>query len=166
FRLLSNQLPKGEEDLNPLVGAVSRSAPPGAAAEPIAAWEDQIQLVGVKMPKSVGRGDRFEATFIYKIVKPVTRPWKVFVHIDAAAPPRIIGDHSFAGGHCPASTFQPGDYIIDKFQVKVPDSANRAQHAVWTGFFVGSAGNYTNMKVTTGKPDDNNRVQIGAIEVR
>jgi 4-amino-4-deoxy-L-arabinose transferase-like glycosyltransferase len=166
FRLLSNKLLDGEEDLNPLVGAVSRTPPPGAAAEPLAAWEDQIQLVGIKMPKRVERGDTFEATFIYKIVKTVTRPWKVFVHIDASAPPRIIGDHPFAGGHCPISTFQPGDYVIDRFEVKVPDSANRASHAVWTGLFVGSAGNYTNMKVTIGKPDDNNRVQIGAIEVR
>ena len=119
-----------------------------------------------EIPKSVERGDTAELTFIYKIVKPVTRPWKVFVHIDSKAPPRIIGDHPFAGGYCPASTFQAGDYVIDRFDVRVPDSANRGEHRVWTGFFVGSAGNYTNMNVTTGTPDDNNRVDIGAIQVR
>jgi 4-amino-4-deoxy-L-arabinose transferase-like glycosyltransferase len=166
FRLLSNKLPDGEEDLNPLNDAVSRTPPKGVRSAPLAGWEDQIELVGAILPTKVERGARFEATFIYKIGKPVTRPWKVFVHIDAKAPPRIIGDHGFAGGHCPISTFQPGDYVIDRFEVKVPDSANRGEHRVWTGLFVGSAGNYTNMKVTTGTPDDNNRVDIGTIEVR
>ena len=166
FRLLSNKLLEGEEDLNPLVGAVSRTPPEGVRATPLAGWDGQIELVGATLPKSVSRGETFEATFIYKIVKPVTRPWKVFVHIDGKAPPRIIGDHAFAGGHCPASTFQPGDYVIDEFAARVPGSATRGEHRVWVGFFVGSAGNYTNMKVTTGTPDDNNRVDIGAIQVR
>ena len=166
FRLLSNKLLEGEEDLNPLVGVVSRTPPEGARPAPLAAWDGQVELVGARMPKSVERGETVELTFLYKIVKPVTRPWKVFVHIDAKAPPRIIGDHPFAGGHCPMSTFQAGDYVTDSFQLRVPDSANRGEHRVWTGFFVGSAGNYTNMKVTTGEPDDNNRVDIGAIQVR
>jgi hypothetical protein len=166
FRLLSNKLLEGEEDLNPLVDTVSRTPPKGIDSAPRAAWDGQIELVGAEIPKSVERGDTAEVTFIYKIVKPVTRPWKVFVHIDSKAPPRIIGDHPFAGGYCPASTFQAGDYVIDRFDVRVPDSANRGEHRVWTGFFVGSAGNYTNMKVTTGTPDDNNRVDIGAIQVR
>ena len=166
FRLLSNKLLEGEEDLNPLVGAVSRTPPEGVRSAPLAGWDGQIELVGATLPKSVERGETFEATFIYKIVKPVTRPWKVFVHIDGKAPPRIIGDHAFVGGHCPASTFQPGDYVIDEFAARVPGSATRGEHRVWVGFFVGSAGNYTNMKVTTGTPDDNNRVDIGAIQVR
>jgi hypothetical protein len=167
FRLLSNQLPEGEKDLNPLVTAVRRSPPEGVRAEPLAVFEEQIELIGVKMPASVGRGDKFDMTLIYKVVKPVTRPWKVFVHIDYKAPPRIIGDHGVAGGHCPMSTFQPGDYIVDQFEVKAGDrNFNRGKYTVWTGFFVGGSGQYTNMKVTTGKPDDNNRVEIGTIEVR
>ncbi|HEU5056421.1 MAG TPA: hypothetical protein VFU21_07840, partial [Kofleriaceae bacterium] len=166
FRLLSNKLLDGEEDLNPLVGLVSRTPPEGARSAPMVSWEGQVELVGATMPKSISRGSTAEMTFIYRIVKPVTRPWKVFVHIDAQAPPRIIGDHPFAGGHCPMSTFQAGDYVLDRFAFRVPDSANRGEHHVWIGFFVGSAGNYTNMKVTSPEPDDNNRVDIGTIQVR
>ena len=165
YFLLSNQLRPGEKDENPLIDAVRRT-PPERIDHPMSVnFEDQIELVGVNMPRRVSRGSEFEMVLIYKILKPVTRPWKIFVHIDG--PARIGADHSPAGGHCAMSYFQPGDYVIDRHTVVAGDMTHpKTTYRVWTGFFVGSGGNFTNMKVKSGgKPDRDHRVPIGSIEI-
>jgi 4-amino-4-deoxy-L-arabinose transferase-like glycosyltransferase len=168
FLLVSNRLPAGEVDQNPLARAIRRTPPDDIQKKLQVNFDDQIELIGVNMPQRVGRGDRFEMTLFYKVQKPVSRPWKIFVHVNApGAPANINGDHAPIRGRCSMSYFQAGDYIVDSFEVKAGDMTfPRTSYRVFTGFFVGGSGNYTNMKALSGDPDENNRVPIGSIQVR
>jgi hypothetical protein len=168
FLLFSNKLGPGEVDQNPLARAIRRTPPAQIRHKLSVNFDDQIELIGVDMPQRVGRGDKFEMTLYYKVLKSVSRPWKIFVHLNApGAPANINGDHAPIRGRCSMSYFQPGDYIVDTFEVKAGDmSFPKSNYRVFTGFFVGSSGNYTNMKALSGNPDENNRVPIGTIQVR
>ncbi|HLU67073.1 MAG TPA: glycosyltransferase family 39 protein [Kofleriaceae bacterium] len=166
YMLLSNQLRDGEEDRNPLIQAIRRTPPQGIQKRLSVNFDDQIELIGVNMPRSVERGEEFEMTLFYKVLAPVKRPWKIFVHIDSSSV-RINGDHAPIGGHCSTSYFQPGDYIVDRHTIKAGDVTNpKTTYRVWTGFFHGSGGRDNNMKPLTGNPDPDRRVPIGTIEVR
>jgi hypothetical protein len=163
--LVSNKLRKGETDLNPLATAIV-SKPPKVGREIQVNYEDQIELIGVDIPESVDKGSTLTITFYYKILKKVSRPWKVFAHIDGPSS-RVIGDHKPVGGLCSLSYFMPGDYVIDRFEVKAGGVTDRAgMYKIWAGFFVGSAGNYTNMKVMSGNADKDNRVHVGSVRFK
>jgi hypothetical protein len=165
YMLLSNQLRSGEKDLNPLLKAVQRNLPDKIDHRLTVNFDNQIELIGVSMPRRVDRGSEFEMTLFYKILKPVTRPWKIFVHIDG--PARINGDHTPVNGHCAMSYFQPGDYVIDRHTIKAGDiTYPKTSYQVWTGFFVGSGGPSNNMKPLSGDPDKDSRVPIGHLELR
>jgi hypothetical protein len=168
FLLFSNKLPPGEVDQNPLARAIRRTPPTEIRTKMSVNFDDQIELIGVDMPQRVGRGEKFEMTLYYKVLKPVSRPWKIFVHVNApGAPANINGDHAPIRGRCSMSYFQTGDYIVDTFEVKAGDMTfPKTNYRIFTGFFVGSSGNYTNMKALSGNPDENNRVPIGTIQVR
>jgi 4-amino-4-deoxy-L-arabinose transferase-like glycosyltransferase len=168
FLLVSNQLRAGETDQNPLNRAIRRTPPDNIQKKLSANFDDQIELIGVNMPRSVARGKKFRMTLFYKVLKPVKRPWKIFVHVNAPTAPRNInGDHAPIRGRCSTTYFQPGDYIVDTFEVKAGDmSYPKTTYQVFTGFFVGGSGNFTNMKALSGKPDAQDRVPIGSIQVR
>jgi 4-amino-4-deoxy-L-arabinose transferase-like glycosyltransferase len=168
FLLVSNQLRAGEADQNPLNRAIRRTPPDNIKKKLSANFDDQIELIGVNMPRSVARGKKFRMTLFYKVLEPVKRPWKIFVHLNApSAPHNITGDHAPIRGRCSTTYFQPGDYIVDTFEVKAGDmSYPKTTYQVFTGFFVGGSGNFTNMKALSGKPDKLDRVPIGSIQVR
>jgi hypothetical protein len=176
--LFSNQLRDGERDEHPLAAALvrdhsaDRGEPPDfrlpEGARPLDfVFEDTLHLVGVVMPESVERGEKLEATLYFKVLKPVGRNWKVFVHIDSGAS-RIIGDHDPIGGTCGTSFFRKGDIVVDRFSVKaggMVEGTPRTSFQVFAGFFTGSSPNFTNMKVSRGKADENNRVNLGTLRV-
>ena len=168
FLLFSNQLRPGEVDQNPLGTAIRRTPPTGIKKKLSASFDGQIELIGVNLPERVARGKKFQMTLFYKVLKPVTRPWKIFVHVNAPnAPANITGDHAPIRGRCSTTYFQPGDYIVDTFEVKAGDvSYPKTTYQVFTGFFVGGSGNYTNMKALSGNPDERDRVPVGSIQVR
>jgi hypothetical protein len=168
FLLLSNQLGEGERDHNPLADAIVRTPPADLGAPLSFEFEDTIRLLGVRMPAEVERGDSFEVTLIFEVLKPITRNWKIFVHFDSGSS-RFQGDHAPIRERCGTSFFQPGDVVVDRFTVKagsMVDGTPKTTYQVFTGFFVGSNPNYTNMKVSKGEADDNNRVKIGTIRLR
>jgi hypothetical protein len=166
--LLSNRLGPGERDQNPLSRAILREPPSGIDRPLDIVYQDTIQIIGVSMPARVDRGDTFSMTFYYKILKPVGRNWKVFVHFDHGSD-RFQGDHTPIRNRCGTSFFQAGDYVVDTFEVKAGSLAEgtpKAAYRIYAGFFVGASGNYTNMKVTKGEADDNNRVTVGTITLK
>ena len=167
--LLSNQPYPGRSDKNPLATAIVREPPPGIEQVPYATYDDQIELVGVKMPASVKRNSDFEVTLTYRVKAAVNGSWQVFVHFDKGAL-RFNGDHWPIRQRCQTSMWQAGDYVIDKFSVNAGDpSFPRDDFEVWTGFFTGSNPNWRNMPVSSareGLQDKVNRVKIGTIRLR
>ncbi len=153
-------------DRNPLARYIVREKPKNISKPLDINFDDKLQLIGVDMPDAVSRGDSFKMRLYYKVVKPIRRGYQVFVHFDGAGV-RFQGDHWPVNKRCGTNFWQPGAYIIDEFTVEAGSKGHAATtYQVWTGLFVGSAGNWENMKAVTGNPDDNNRVNIGAIRLK
>ncbi len=165
FLLLSNQLKNGETDQNPLSRSVLRQRPTNIQKPLDIDFDDKLQLIGVNMPQRVGRGDKFEMTLFFEVRKRIGKNWKIFVHFDGGGM-RFQGDHDPIKGRCGTSYWQPGDYIVDTFEVEAGGlTYKKTAYRTWIGLFVGSAGNWTNMKVISGEHDENNRVAVGSVQV-
>ena len=153
--LLSNRL-DGATDKNPLRTAIVHDEPAPIRTRPKGrvVWDGKIQLLGWDIPKTVARGQRFEITLYYKILAPVGGAWKTLMHFDGPSGRVGNGDHEPIGGRCPTSTWQLGDYIIDRFTTSAGGGAFPAGvHDVWLGFFTGAAPNWKNMSVSEAPGD-------------
>ena len=166
--LLSNRV-DGTTDKNPLRTAIVHDEPRDIPQRPKGrvVFDGRIQLLGWDIPRTVSRGARFDVTLYYKILQPVGGTWKTLMHFDGAAGRAGIGDHDPISGRCPTSTWQLGDYIIDRFTTSAGGGAYpRGVYDVWTGFFTGAAPNWKNMTVSEAPGDmrDNvDRVKITTI---
>ncbi|HEX7836814.1 MAG TPA: hypothetical protein VF469_05090, partial [Kofleriaceae bacterium] len=166
--LLSNRV-DGTTDKNPLRTAILHEEPKAIPFRPKGkvVWDNRIQLLGWDLPRKVARGERFDVTLYYKILQPVGGSWKTLMHFDGRAGRAGNGDHDPIGGRCPTSTWQLGDYIIDRFTASAGGGAfPGGPHDVWIGFFTGSNPNWRNMTVSEAPGDmrDNvDRVKITTI---
>jgi len=166
--LLSNRV-DGTTDKNPLRTVIVHDEPKDIRFRPKGkvVWDGRIQLLGWDLPRTVARGARFEIALYYKILAPVGSNWKTLMHFDGSGGRAGNGDHEPIGGRCPTSTWQLGDYIIDRFTTSVGGGASaRGVHDVWLGFFTGAAPSWKNMPVSEAPGDmrDNvDRVKITTI---
>ncbi len=152
-------------DQNPLARDIVRTPPQGIVRPLSINFDDKLEIIGVDMPRTMKRGSTFEARIYYRVLKPIRRNWQVFVHFDGGGV-RFQADHYPVNKRCGTNYWQPGDYIIDRFTVDPGNVAKSGtNYTVWTGLFVGRAGNWENMKAKSGNPDSNNRVSIGTIRV-
>ncbi len=157
---------RGLLDRNPLARYILRDKPSSIQTPLDINFDNKLQLIGMDMPESAKRGSRFTMRLYYKVLKPIRRSFQVFVHFDGAGV-RFQGDHWPVKKRCGTNYWQQGAYVVDEFEVEAGTSGHAAtNYKVWTGLFVGSAGNWENMKATTGNPDDNNRVSIGSLRLK
>jgi hypothetical protein len=166
--LLSNRLPDGwETDDNPLKTSIVREPPTDIRFPLSVNFDDEIELIGATYPARVDRGSSFELVLYYKVLAKPKRNWQIFVHFDGGGHRPFQGDHWPLDNTCGTSYWQPGDYVIDRFEVTAGDVATaKREYQLWAGFFVGSSGNWTNMTVKSAEKDDNNRAPIGTIIVQ
>jgi hypothetical protein len=166
--LLSNRL-DGAEDRNPLRTAIVHDEPKDIPHRPKGrvVWDSRIQLLGWDVPRSAARGARIDITLYYRILQPVGGSWKTLLHVDGATGRAGIGDHDPIAGRCPTSTWQLGDYIIDRFTTSAGGGAfPSGSYEVWTGFFTGSNPNWKNMPISEAPGDMRDtvdRVKIASI---
>jgi hypothetical protein len=168
--LLSNKL-DGGSDRNPLARAILRVEPTKdikTRPQSKIVFEDKIELIGWTLPARVGKGDDFTVTLYFKVLQPVGGAWKIFAHFDSqAGGPRFQGDHDPINNRCQTSFWQKDDYIVDTFKVEAGDmSSLTGGYTAWIGFFVGSSGNWKNMKVSAAPKDgkdDADRVKLGTM---
>jgi 4-amino-4-deoxy-L-arabinose transferase-like glycosyltransferase len=165
FFLLSNQLASGETDESPIAKAFHREPPARFDRQVQANWEDTVELLGVDMPESVEKGDRFKVTLWFKVKKRFAQSQQIFMHFDGAGV-RFQGDHFPVA--CNTQFWQPGDIVSDTHTVTAaPDITHpRTTYTLNMGFFTGSFGSWKNMTVVQGNRDGNNRVPVGTIRVR
>lgn len=166
--LLSNRL-DGAEDRNPLRASILHDEPKDIPRRPKGrvVWDNRIQLLGWDVPRAVPGGSRFEITLYYKILQPVGGSWKTLLHIDGPGGRAGIGDHDPIGGRCPTSTWQLGDYIVDRFTTSAGGGVfPGGSYDVWTGFFTGSNPSWRNMTISEAPSDMRDtvdRVKIATI---
>lgn len=167
--LLSNRV-DGTTDKNPLRTAIVHEEPKGIQTRPKTqvVWDNKIELLGWDVPRTVARSSPFEVTIYYKILQTVGGNWKSLMHVDGPSGRAGNGDHDPIAGRCPTSTWQPGDYIIDRFTTRVGGVFPGGVYDVWIGFFTGSNPNWRNMPVALPKlpsemRDNADRVKITTV---
>lgn len=162
FLLLSNRLKSGEKDRNPLSRAILREPPQGIATPLSVNYDNMVELIGVTMPAVAGRGDTFEMTLYFKVLRPVGGNWKIFLHFDGGGL-RFQGDHDPIGGRCGTQFWQQGDYIVDTVTVEAGNfTYSKTNYAVLVGFFRGSHGNWKNMDVVSAQTANGSQLEVDA----
>ncbi|HEY4395386.1 MAG TPA: glycosyltransferase family 39 protein [Polyangia bacterium] len=174
FLLLTNQLEPGEREQNPLTkdvwmppaGASSDAKPPWTWRIPISAtFENTIELVGVTFPKEVRRPGRIPLDLYFRVKAKPPGGYKIFVHFDGPAAPRVIGDHDPVGHTFGTSFWLPGEYVHDHYETDVPLMTTPAgTYVVYMGFWPGGEGK--RLKITDGPNDGQDRVRLGELEIK
>jgi hypothetical protein len=180
FLLITNRLDPGQQDQNPLKknvwmppggGAVSSAAtegvrPPWTWRVPVAAtFGDSIELVGADFPETVRRPGKIPLDLIFRVKTRPPGSYKIFLHFDGPAAPRLIGDHDPLNKSFGTSFWLPGEFIRDHYETDVPLMTTPAgTYNVFVGFWPGGEGK--RLKVTQGSHDGVDRVRLGSIEIK
>lgn len=181
FLLLSNHLAPGQDDQNPLRKNVWMAAtnpatsggqwspaehPPWSWRVPLAAtFGDAVELVGANFPESIRRPASLRLELFFRIRARVPGAYKIFVHLDGPATPRVIGDHDPVGKSFPTTSWLPGEYIRDSYDIDLPLMTTPAgQYHVFFGFWPGGEGK--RLHITSGPNDGSDRLPLGTIDVR
>jgi hypothetical protein len=162
--LAASQPVAGKEDRNPLTRFVKRDVPPVQHALH-ADFEGKVELIGydLELPRgtSVGPGQSFRITWIWRAKQSGVGSYEVFLHLDAENQ-RINGDHEPVDGKYPVRLWDQGDVIIDRHEVSIPATSPAGMYALYVGLFRGES----RMKITEGPRDDTDRVRAGTIRVQ
>jgi hypothetical protein len=162
--LAANQPVAGITNENPLARFVVRE-PPHVQHKVGALYEDAVELVGYDLklprPSSVGAGQSFEITWVWRALKSNIGSYKVFLHIDSGSQ-RINGDHEPVDGTYPVRLWDEGDVILDRQTVSVPATSPPGTYTLYVGFYRGDS----RLKVTQGSEDGAGRVRAGTVQVQ
>lgn len=181
FLLLSNRLESGERDANPLKKDVwvaptnptqnggqwnASEHPPWTWRVPVSAtFGDAIELVGAGYPESVRRPGKIPFELFFRVKARPPGGFKIFVHFDGPATPRVIGDHDPVGKAFPTANWLPGEYVRDLTEVDVPLMTTPAgTYQIYMGFWPGGEGR--RLKITQGPNDGADRVRVGTIDIK
>ncbi len=164
--LVSNKLPQGARDKNPLTTLFSPTPP--ANEKKLVSFKEGLSIVGMKIPSKVSSGDTFEIVLHLRVDKQISRDWKLLVHIDPLhKAQRVNADHALIEGKCASNYWPVGMYVTERFSVRAPSSAGKWK--LWSGFFYGGQSNFKNMTVeskTQGvEVDRDNRVALKVLVV-
>jgi len=181
FLLLSNRLEPGERDDNPLRKNVwmaptdptknggqwnAAEHPPWQWRIPLAAtFADAIELVGAQYPQVVRRPGKVPLELFFRVKARPPAGFKIFVHFDGPATPRVIGDHDPVGKTFPTANWLPGEYVRDLYEVEVPLMTTPAgTYQIYMGFWPGGDGR--RLKITQGPNDGSDRLRVGTVDIK
>jgi hypothetical protein len=173
FLLLTNKLDAGERDQNPLTkdvwmppAGVADAKPPWTWRIPVSAtFENAIELVGANFPAEVRRPGKIPLDLYFRVKAKPPGGYKIFVHFDGPAAPRVIGDHDPVNHAFGTSFWLPGEYVHDHSDTDVPLMTTPAgTYVVYLGFWPGGDGK--RLKITDGPNDGQDRVRIGQLEIK
>jgi hypothetical protein len=173
FLLLTNRLEGSERDENPLRQNVwtpppdnPGATPPWQTRVPVAAtFGDAIELIGADFPATVRRPGKIPLDLVFRVKTRPPGSYKIFLHFDGPAAPRVIGDHDPVNHTFGTSFWLPGEYVRDHYETDIPLMTTPAgTYTVFMGFWPGGEGK--RLKVTAGPNDGNDRVRLGTIEIK
>ena len=181
FLLLSNRLDAGETDQNPLRNNVwmaptspvandgkwnPNEKPPWSWRVPAAAtFADTIELVGANFPETLRRPGKITLELFFRVKSHPPSGYKIFVHVDGPASPRLLGDHDPVGKTFPTANWLPGEYIRDVYDIDAPLMTTPAgTYRILVGFWPGGDGK--RLKITAGPNDGADRLLLGSLEIK
>jgi hypothetical protein len=155
----------GTPDQNPLTRFVKREVPPMQV--PLQAnFDGKVELLGynLEFPQggtSVGPGQTFHISWIWRAKQSDLGAYQVFLHVDSNDQ-RINGDHDPVDGKYPVRLWDVGDIVIDRQAISVPATSPAGVYTLFVGLFRGES----RLKVIEGPRDDQDRVNAGTIRVQ
>lgn len=165
--LASNEL-WNQPDENPLSPFLLQR-PPDHIQHPVdGQFEDKLKALGWDIVDEEGAlvayvvpGRTYRTRFYYRVLRPLRKKWKAFLHIDGYGR-RQTGDHDVMGGRYPTTHWRSGDVIIDEHVLELQPNILPGKYLVLYGFF--SSGD-NRLKITRGN-HHKNRLKGGTLEVR
>jgi len=181
FLLLSNQLEAGEPDENPLLKYVwtaptnpldhggqfnPAEKPPWTWRVPLSAtFGNAIEVVGANFPETIRRPGKVSVELIFRAKAKVPPAYKIFIHVDGPASPRLNGDHDPVGKAFPTLNWLPGEYIRDVYDIDAPLMTTPAgTYKIYFGFWPGGEGK--RLPITQGPNDGADRLYVGNVEIK
>ena len=126
---------------------------------------DAVELIGAEFPQSVRRPGKIPLDLYFHVKAKVPGSYKIFLHFDGPAAPRVIGDHDPVNHAFGTNYWLPGEIIRDHYVTDVPLMTTPAgTYTVYMGFWPGGEGK--RLKVTQGNQDGADRVRLGTIEIK
>ncbi|MCO4762349.1 MAG: carbohydrate-binding family 9-like protein [Myxococcales bacterium] len=98
-------------------------------------FEDRITLLGYDLNGTPTAGGRVELVMYFKVNKPVTGDWKIFVHFEAPGKRRQPFDHYGVGELYPVAQWKKGEIIKDKVSIAIPKDWPNGKTQLLVGFF-------------------------------
>jgi hypothetical protein len=179
--LLANHLLKDQADQNwikkSLLTQAEFDALPGVK-KVFANFDNSIQLVGFKMAEySVQRSGKYKMTLYWKVVKPTTTSWKLFMHphplnLDRwplTDPDPSEDENKPCGGCFATNHWMQGDIIADSFEQEVALGTQSGPNDIILGWYNPSSETRMTLVSASGQgviKHGDNRVTIGQIQVR
>jgi len=162
--LATNQPVEGRADENYLADVVLDS-PPEMQHVVNASLDRRISLLGfnLELPNgdSVGPGQSFAVTWVWRCDAPTPGGYQPFLHIDGFGQ-RLNGDHEPVNGRYPVRMWNQGDIILDRHELRVPANFPPGDYTFYMGMYAGE----TRLEVVEGPEDDANRIAAGRLRVR
>lgn len=164
--LISNFLRPGEPNRNPLEKWLPADKP--ALAHPLDVdLDERLQVLGWevrrkrdgKVTARLEAGEPYDFVIAYEVTSALSGTWKTFIHIDGEGK-RFNGDHATLNDEYPQRLWQPGDFVLDIYQIELEASFKPGTYEVFFGLFSGDK----RMPVTRGAHDDN-RIRAGELEI-
>jgi len=143
---------------------VAKTAPPLDEQIAVELAGGRLVVTGANLPKGpVDRGSQATIETVFEVKKEIDRDWKIFLHVDLrGGRHRLHGDHPPVDGRYPTSSWMPGEFVTDRFELAVPLDAPPGEYEAYLGFYIGDE----RMPVTAGaRHDGENRVRLGRIRV-
>ncbi|MCB9705237.1 MAG: hypothetical protein H6711_25405 [Myxococcales bacterium] len=120
FLLVSNTLPAGAVDQDPLLAIVS-DAPPTLARETMVRFEDYLEIVGWEVTQPLIRGQEAELRVAIRVLRALPSGAQLYFRLQRGKLSRINPmPHNFADGLYPVNLWRPGDFVDHRFRFKVP----------------------------------------------
>jgi hypothetical protein len=164
--LVSNRLPPGVKDENPL-NSIVLDQRPNPQQKLSGDFGGQVEAIGWEIVTESGRpvaelsiGRTYQLRLYYRVISRPTLDWETFVHIDGFGR-RYNGDHQTTRGKYPMTDWRAGDFIVDSEHINLDPSFSGGNYTLYFGFFRGSR----RLQVRAGRNDDN-RLIAGTIHVR
>ncbi len=98
-------------------------------------FEDRVTLLGYDLTGATTAGNTVELAMYFKVNKPVSGDWKIFVHFEAPGKRRQPFDHYGVGELYPVGQWKKGEIIRDKVTIAIPKDWPNGKTQLLVGFF-------------------------------
>lgn len=152
-------------DRDGLLGDLLFTEPPPQMKPVGAVFGERIQLAGYSLdPAEPKRGDTVEVTLYWSATKPISEDYMVFVHGDAISgnARRIHGDHWPADGKYPTDVWRPGEFVADRFKIRISGDYGAPKLGINVGLY---KGNYRVPRTATGSAFGDNENRSRPVEI-